>query len=127
VRRSSNAPVSLKRDIAVTPVLVRGAQMPTAQELPAEIRDLAYRNAFELSVNRWESDVQELIRRLQGVGGRLRARIVRIGLLAFAAIFALLSMIAFSNSAGGPGFFMMAVSVVCVVIYFRKRRRRPAD
>jgi TIR domain len=118
---------ALKRDIVVTPVLVRGARMPAAKELPAEIRDLAYRNAFELSVNRWESDVQELIRRLQGDGGRLRARIVRIGLLAFAAIFALLSMAAFSNNSSGAGIFMMAVSVVCVVIYFRTRRRKPAD
>jgi hypothetical protein len=55
---------ALKRDIVVTPVLVKGARMPAAEELPAEIRDLAYRNGFELSHNRWESDVRELIRRL---------------------------------------------------------------
>jgi hypothetical protein len=54
----------LKRDIAVTPILIKGAQMPTAEELPAEIRDLAYRNGFELSHSRWESDVREMIRRL---------------------------------------------------------------
>jgi hypothetical protein len=51
---------ALKRDIAVTPILVKGARMPAAEELPAEIRDLAYRNGFELSHNRWESDVREL-------------------------------------------------------------------
>jgi hypothetical protein len=56
---------ALKRDIAVTPVLVKGAQMPAAQDLPAEISDLAYRNGFELSHNRWESDVREMIRRLR--------------------------------------------------------------
>ena len=50
---------ALKRDIAVTPVLVKGAHMPTAEQLPAEIQDLAYRNAFELAHNRWKSDVQE--------------------------------------------------------------------
>jgi uncharacterized protein YecT (DUF1311 family) len=55
---------ALKRDIAVTPVLVKGARMPAAEELPTEIRDLAYRNGFELSHNRWESDVGELMRRL---------------------------------------------------------------
>jgi hypothetical protein len=55
---------ALKRDIAVTPILVEGARMPTAEELPREIEDLAYRNAFELTHNRWESDVQELVRRL---------------------------------------------------------------
>ncbi len=55
---------ALKRDIAVTPVLVNGAHMPAAEQLPPEIRDLAYRNGFELSFTRWESDVREMIRRL---------------------------------------------------------------
>jgi hypothetical protein len=55
---------ALKRDIAVTPVLVKGAQMPEAEQLPAEIRDLVYRNAFELTVNRWGSDLHEMVRRL---------------------------------------------------------------
>ena len=55
---------ALKRDIAVTPVLVQGAHMPTPEDLPPEIRDLAYRNGFELSHSRWESDVGEMVRRL---------------------------------------------------------------
>src|SRR6516165_4162416 len=55
---------ALKRDIAVTPVLVQGAHMPAPEDLPAEIRDLAYRNGFELSHSRWESDVGEMVRRL---------------------------------------------------------------
>jgi len=54
---------ALKRDIAVTPVLVQGAHMPAPEDLPAEIRDLAYRNGFELSHNRFESDVGEMVRR----------------------------------------------------------------
>jgi hypothetical protein len=55
---------ALKRDIVVTPVLVQGARMPTAEQLPTEIGDFAYRSAFELSHNRWGSDVEEMIRRL---------------------------------------------------------------
>jgi hypothetical protein len=55
---------ALKRDITVTPVLVQGAHMPTPQQLPSEISNLAYRNGFELSHNRWESDVREMVRRL---------------------------------------------------------------
>ena len=58
----------LKRNIVVTPVLVQGAHMPAPDDLPAEIRNFAYRNAFELSHNRWESDVQEMVRRLE-LGG----------------------------------------------------------
>lgn len=56
---------ALKRDIVVTPILIKGAQMPAVSELPAEISDLAYRNGFELSHSRWESDVREMIRRLK--------------------------------------------------------------
>jgi formylglycine-generating enzyme required for sulfatase activity len=55
---------ALKRDIIVTPILVQGAHMPAPEQLPAEIRDLVYRNGFELSHNRWESDFAEMIRRL---------------------------------------------------------------
>jgi hypothetical protein len=62
VRREIHA--ALARDIAVTPVLLQGAQMPAEAELPADIRDLAYRNAFELSHARWSSDVHELVKRL---------------------------------------------------------------
>ena len=55
---------ALKRGVPVIPVLVQGAEMPSLVELPAEIRDFTFRNAFELSHNRWESDVRELLRRL---------------------------------------------------------------
>jgi hypothetical protein len=55
---------ALKRNIPVTPVLVQGAQMPTVAQLPNEIEAFAYRNGFELSHNRWNSDVQEMIKRL---------------------------------------------------------------
>jgi len=55
---------ALKRDIVVMPILVQGAHMPTAGQLPPEIKDLAYRNGFELSHTRWESDVGEMMRRL---------------------------------------------------------------
>src|SRR4051812_30898237 len=55
---------ALKRNIPVTPVLVQGASMPSADELPQDLQDLTYRNSFELGHNRWESDVNEMIRRL---------------------------------------------------------------
>lgn len=55
---------ALKRDIPVIPVLVRGAAMPQAAELPADCADLSYRNAVELTHARWNSDVQVLIKAL---------------------------------------------------------------
>jgi hypothetical protein len=55
---------ALKRGIPVIPVLVQGAAMPSHDELPPEIRNFTFRNAFALSHSRWESDVNELLRRL---------------------------------------------------------------
>jgi len=56
---------ALRRDIPVVPVLLRGAKMPRAEQLPEEIADLAYRNAVELTHARWKSDVQLLIKALR--------------------------------------------------------------
>jgi TIR domain len=56
---------ALVRDIPVIPVLVRGAKMPRAEQLPADLRELAYRNAVELTHARWRSDLQVLIRALR--------------------------------------------------------------
>lgn len=55
---------ALKRNITVTPVLLQGANMPAPDRLPHDLQDLSYRNGFELSHLRWESDVRELVKRL---------------------------------------------------------------
>jgi hypothetical protein len=52
---------ALKREIPVVPVLLRGASMPSAEQLPEDIKDLVYRNAVELTHARGGSDVQILI------------------------------------------------------------------
>ena len=51
----------LRRDIPVVPVLVQDAAMPRAEELPDDLRELAFRNSVELSHARLESDVQLLV------------------------------------------------------------------
>jgi hypothetical protein len=65
---------ALVRDIPVVPVLVRGAKMPRAEQLPQDLHELAYRNAMELTHARWKSDMQVLIRALkpylEGAGDR---------------------------------------------------------
>ncbi len=63
---------ALRRDIPVVPVLVSGAKMPRADQLPEDIRDLAYRNAVELTHARWKSDIKLLIRSLRGILGDAR-------------------------------------------------------
>ncbi len=56
---------ALRRDIPVIPVLIRGAKMPNADHLPDDLKELAYRNAVELTHARWKSDVQVLLQALR--------------------------------------------------------------
>ena len=56
---------ALRRDIPVIPVLVHGGRMPRPEQLPEDLKDLAYRNAVELTHARWDSDVQLLMRALR--------------------------------------------------------------
>ena len=56
---------ALARGIDVIPVLVHGARMPTADELPEPLKNLAYRNCVELTHTRWNSDVVVLSRSLR--------------------------------------------------------------
>lgn len=55
---------ALKRGIPVIPVLVQGARMPSAEQLPDDLSDLAFRNAVELTHARWESDLGVLAKAL---------------------------------------------------------------
>jgi hypothetical protein len=57
----------LRRDIPVIPVLVQGATAPKPDQLPDDLKNLAYRNAMELTHPRWESDVQLLIQAVREV------------------------------------------------------------
>ncbi len=52
---------ALQRNIHIIPVLINGAAMPNAQELPASLSALALRQAVPLSDSRWEQDVTNLI------------------------------------------------------------------
>ena len=57
-------------DVLVIPVLVQGASMPRADEVPADLVALTRRNARELHDSNWDSDVQYLITFLESVVGR---------------------------------------------------------
>jgi len=47
-------------DVRVIPVLVEGAVMPSAADLPDDLKLLARRNAVELTDKRWQYDVSEV-------------------------------------------------------------------
>lgn len=66
---------ALRREILVLPVLVDGATMPAAEQLPPDLQRLARKQAIEISNSRWEYDLGRLIARLERVarpGGRTR-------------------------------------------------------
>jgi hypothetical protein len=56
---------ALSRRVRVIPILVDGARMPVADELPASIATLARRHALELSPSRFEFDTSRLFRVLE--------------------------------------------------------------
>jgi hypothetical protein len=61
---------ALRRDIPVVPILVRGARMPRPDQLPEDLKDLAYRNGAELTHARWSSDVEILVKELKQLMAR---------------------------------------------------------
>jgi TIR domain len=55
---------ALARNVAVIPVLVHDSKMPHPEQLPENLKDLAYRNSVEITHARWNSDVQLLTKAL---------------------------------------------------------------
>lgn len=51
---------ALQRNVRVVPVLIEGAKMPGADELPADLQPLLRRQAIELDDARWAADVARL-------------------------------------------------------------------
>ena len=58
---------ALVRKIRVIPILIQGASMPAQKELPEDLTPLVRRNALALSDNRWERDVEDLMKTLEGL------------------------------------------------------------
>jgi TIR domain len=59
---------ALARDgVEVIPVLVDGARLPPREELPPSLLGLRRRNAFELSDSRWDYDLEQLGKHLDGL------------------------------------------------------------
>jgi len=56
---------ALTRNIRVIPILVEGARMPHADELPPSMAKLVRRQALELSPSRFDFDTQRLLRVLE--------------------------------------------------------------
>jgi TIR domain len=68
---------ALERGVRVIPALVQNAEMPSSDELPDGLRQLALRHAIELSDTRWAFDVGKLIETLERVQTHLAEQEVR--------------------------------------------------
>ena len=57
---------ALQRDVRVVPVLVGGASLPAAADLPEDLQALAQRQAVVLHDETWHQDLDGLVRSLRG-------------------------------------------------------------
>jgi TIR domain-containing protein len=66
---------ALERDVRVIPILVDGATMPDAGELPPSLARIVHRHGLELSPTRFESDSNRLLRVLDRTLGEQRSQV----------------------------------------------------
>jgi hypothetical protein len=79
---------ALSRPTPTIPVLVGDAEMPTAEQLPAELQALVLRQAITLRDETWHEDVERLVRALRGTPGRKpnTGRLVAAGIAVIAVL-----------------------------------------
>jgi hypothetical protein len=64
---------ALQRDIPVIPILLDGAGVPKAAQLPKDLEELALRNGLDVRHASFHSDMDKLIRELKGQSGQAPA------------------------------------------------------
>ena len=98
---------ALNRKIHVVPVLVDGAHMPRASELPESLKPLARRQAVEVDQNYFDEDVETLVETVREAlnGGAVGQRPRRRAAMAWVAASAGLLLV------GGTGLHWMGISV----------------
>jgi hypothetical protein len=95
---------ALQRNIPVIPVLVGGARLPAATELPDDLQRLVHRQAVVLHDETWHQDVEGLLRSLRGQPA-VPARSWRRWLVPAGVAAALIALVGLGAAAGwwGPG------------------------
>jgi len=58
---------ALERNIPVIPMLVGGAKMPAAEDLPDNLKSLSVRNALSVTNERWDYDIGRLVKAMDRV------------------------------------------------------------
>jgi hypothetical protein len=95
---------ALERGIRLVPVLVGGAEMPTADSLPGDIAGLTRRHSVSLADEGWRSGVTDLVGRLQSgtppravATPRLLSRLPRAARTRGAVVLALVALVALAT------------------------------
>lgn len=97
----TEAAMVLSRKIRVIPVLVGGATLPQASELPEELRSITKRQAREIRSTSWDSDVGLLINQLKQILGQ-RRKPVWLYALPVVVVLAGLAVVAGNRYFGSP-------------------------
>src|SRR5262249_52097574 len=64
---------ALQRNVPVIPLLLDGAKVPKADQLPEDLKELAMRNGLDVRHGSFHSDVDKLVRGLKAQSGQDRA------------------------------------------------------
>jgi hypothetical protein len=93
-----------RTDVTVVPVLVEGATMPTAAQLPPRIAGLATRNALELTSKRWRYDLDQILALVRrGPGAKLRRVPTWARVAVPLALAATIAGVVLASGGGGEG------------------------
>ncbi|MCP5080261.1 MAG: toll/interleukin-1 receptor domain-containing protein [Alphaproteobacteria bacterium] len=119
---------ALRRNIPVIPVLVDGAELPTEDRLPLDLRPLVHRQTLELSHQSFDQDARHLAQKVKEVLPELETfRKLWFGLiiaLVFTAVFAIISWFILSTH------WYIRMPIAAVVAYplayylYRRTQRR---
>ena len=74
VRLEIEAALERKTEILIIPLLVDGAAMPRADQLPKSLCDLSFRNAMRIRAEDFDADVLRLVERMQELAEPIQAR-----------------------------------------------------
>jgi TIR domain-containing protein len=95
---------ALKRGIRVIPILLEGTRVPKADQLPDDLKELAFRNALEVRHASFPEDMDRLIRGFKGAQPPQQPAppTSRIGRFAGAAVLSFLGLIFVFAGLTGP-------------------------
>lgn len=133
---------ALHNQKTVIPVLLQGAQMPSAVELPDDLQDLSKRNAVKLNDDHWRSDCRTLstvLTKALSLPTSLKEKTIRrnkawmIATMIGVVFFAILHQYYFSGDSSLLGFIVstifliMSVSSVLLVAFVIRTMKKKFD